>query len=158
MTNIWSLPQAKITAFVGSDEDFALGLAFTVNGAALDLSGISFALTIAGAGAVSTANGEVTDPSGNLIALAPAAVKAAWPSGRYTLSLLATDGTYSRDLLVRSTLTVGQPGAPILLAVGTNAGAVALLTEAQIGALLTSGGGASTSGVLDFSIPGNPLL
>ena len=107
-TLIESLPLLRASQGVGLDEDWIASFAFTdASGAALSLSGITFAATVAAQRA--TIAGVVV---GNVVTFTVyAASKAAWAPGTYAFSILATDGTYSKDVLVGSSVSVGDPAA-----------------------------------------------
>ena len=86
----------------------------------LSLAGISFAAKI---GALGNVAGSISASNVLTIAVA-AAAKTAWTAGVYPLSILASDGVQSFDLLANSSLTVGAPQLPIvarLLAPGASA-------------------------------------
>ena len=137
-SNITSLPVLTVTQGVGTDEDFALGLAFsTSSGAAANLSGLSFTATISALNftypgtPLATVTGSV---SNNVVSfIIPAAAKASWPTGVYWLTVTATDGVSTRDLVsIPSSVTVGSASAPTLAQQDVAGGFIASLTTPQI--------------------------
>ena len=122
-TNIESLPLLKITQGVGIDEDWILSIAFTAGGSALSLSGITFEAILAslpyGVDTMDTVSGVV---SGNIVTFTVlASAKASWQDGPYYLSILATDGTNTKDVLSYSSyLTVGNPSPAVVTTIAAS--------------------------------------
>ena len=138
-SNITSLPVLTVTQGVGTDEDFALGLAFsTSTGASANLSGLSFTATISALNftypgtTLATVTGSISN--NNLLTFyIPAAAKASWPTGVYWLTVTATDGVSTRDLVsIPSSVTVGSASAPTLAQQDVAGGFIASLTTPQI--------------------------
>jgi hypothetical protein len=120
MTNIASLPLLVATAGVQTDEDFIGSLALTRadGGTPLDLSGLTFTMKIGTFAMVA-----VSVFGGVLSWDVPTASKATWSTGRYRLSLLATDGVEIRDVFsAKSTITIGNDASFV---VSTASGATA---------------------------------
>jgi hypothetical protein len=117
-TSIESLPLLQVSIGAGSDEDLVIALGFTLADGVtpLSLAGISFTaavtnlLTETTIATLSSEAGEivVSGVSSNLLTLTElAAAKAAWPVGSYSLSLTASDGTFTKDVFVSSSVIVG---------------------------------------------------
>lgn len=114
MSSIESLPLLLTTAGVQTNEDFIYSLAFfySDNVTPIDLTGISFTLTIGSLATLSTGNGGIVvygSPPNIIVATKYAAAKASWPIGEYPMTLVATDGTYTLDVFAQSQLIVGAP-------------------------------------------------
>jgi hypothetical protein len=101
--NVHALQMWTVRASVMADEDFNLGpLAFVgADGSPLDLTGVSF---------VASSNGLniPASVSGNAVRLTAPAGSVKWSSGRFTLSLVATDGVRTHELFANSTIHVGR--------------------------------------------------
>lgn len=131
-TYIESLPLLQANIGVGPDEDLVIALGFTMADGVtpLSLAGISFTSSIVSLlsgttiATLSSEGGEivVSGGSSNLLTITElAAAKAAWAFGAYALTLTASDGTFTKDVLVSSSVIVGAPSplsVTILRAVG----------------------------------------
>lgn len=139
MTNIELLTLYRLLQGTGDDEDWILSIPFVDNdGNAVDLSGISFVASLALFGVVTaTTSGVVT---GNLVTfIIFAAAKASWAQSNYSVSVLATDGTYTKDILSASSiLAVGSPSPQVLTTLNGGAaslGAVSMQTSVNTTAI-----------------------
>lgn len=113
MSNILLLSLQQVVAGVEADEDFAPPslLFLEADGVTpIDLTGISFTARIGDFPPLTSANGAIAVSGNSLTFFVPAAQKN-WATGRYGFSLLASDGTNTRDIFANSTLTVGQPAS-----------------------------------------------
>lgn len=118
-TNIGFLPLYQATAGVATDEDWVFSIYFSLaDGTPINLTNIDFTFTVSNGGAViftanraSSTNPVVVSGAGNnaVTLIVYKAQKLAWALGGYGLSLVATDGIYTRDIFFNSTLTVGAP-------------------------------------------------
>jgi hypothetical protein len=135
-TNIESLPLLQANIGVGSDEDLVIALGFTMADGVtpLSLAGISFTaaatslLTGTTIATLSSLGGEVviSGASSNFLTITElAAAKAAWGVGAYALTLTASDGTYTKDVFVSSSVIVGAP-SPLSVTVVRAGGAAAV--------------------------------
>jgi hypothetical protein len=135
-TSIESLPLLQANIGVGSDEDLVITLGFTMADGVtpLSLAGISFTtavtslLTGTTIAILSSEGGEivVSGGSSNLLTITElAAAKAAWAVGAYALSLTASDGTFTKDVFVSSSVIVGAP-SPLSVTVVRALGVVAV--------------------------------
>ena len=109
MTNILVLPLLQVTTGVQTDEDFQFSAAYYYSDGAtpVSLSGITFTCAI---GNIATPSVSILSAAENVISIeVPAASKDAWPEGTFPFYLLATDGTYTRNLTANSYVTVGEP-------------------------------------------------
>ena len=90
-----ALPILKVLAGVQPDEDFAVTVSFAEPDGvtALPLTGITFDWTIG-----DFASGAATVSGGSVFITVLAAQKEAWPTGRFRITLTATDGTYTQDV------------------------------------------------------------
>ncbi len=113
MSNIELLPLLKIAAGVQADEDFNPSIAFfAADGVTpLSLAWIAFTARIGSVATLASAGGQivVSGAAGNILSFNVLAAAKNWPTGRYPFSLLATDGTYTRDVFADSFLVVGAP-------------------------------------------------
>ncbi len=128
-TNISLLPLQQVTASVEADEDFAPPpiLFFQSDGVTpIDLTGIAFTAWIGNNPALTSAFGGAIAVSGNSVSFFVAASAKEWPTGRYSFTLLASDGTFTRDIFANSTLTVGAPAAFSVSALAGAGSSVAL--------------------------------
>ena len=152
-TNIESLPLLQANIGVGSDEDLVIALGFTMADGVtpLSLAGISFTaavtslLTGTTIAILSSEGGEivVSGGSSNLLTITElAAAKAAWAVGAYALSLTASDGTFTKDVFVSSSVIVGAP-SPLSVTIVRAAGvaAVSAASPAAAGRARRSPGG-----------------
>ena len=149
MSSTLLLPTFGLTAGFGADEDLLLAVSFTLaDGVTPVPLPSSVVLTIAGVASLSVAGGQITamGTAGNVMLVnVPAASKAAWPTGRYPISLEVGDGTVTRNLLsATSRLSIGQPIPPVAIVGSANGALATLQTPAQINAL--SGGAGAASG------------
>jgi hypothetical protein len=129
MSNISLLSSQQVIASVDCDEDFAPPplLFFEADGVTpIDLSGISFTSRIGNFPALTNAGGGGIQVAGNSLTFFVPAASKNWPSGRFSFSLLASDGTFTRDLFANSTLTVGGAASFAVTSWATNTAAVAL--------------------------------
>ena len=136
MTQIASLPCLVATAGVEVDEDWSMSIGlFEFDGATpVSLAGLTLtaSLTPVGGGDAiydSAADIVVSGVGSNVLTLTVlAAAKAAWPPGLYRLEILATDGTYSCELVDRSKsrLRVGVPRFIRVTCMGNPSGYVAV--------------------------------
>ena len=153
MSNALPLPLATFAASVGYAEDFIIGFSFnSPNGSISDLTGVSFALTIQTLDVLSVANGRLVVIGNSIIAIRPAAQKMNWGGGVYPLSLMASDGTYSRELFSASSLRVGDAGKPLLRVLSSFSLGMVALSYDQINAILSTVPG-GTLGTFDFTTP-----
>ncbi len=114
MSTLTLLPLVRVADGVQPDEDWQLSLAFYLDDGVtpIDLTGLSFILTVDSLATLTTSGGEIvaSGPSNNLLVVtALAASKSNWSTGLYSMSLAASDGLFTRDLFAYSTLTVGSP-------------------------------------------------
>lgn len=143
MSAISLLPLLKVSAGVQTDEDFTLAIAFYLSDGVspINLTGISFTSRIGSIFSASTAAGTLSITganSNNLVFAVPASAKASWPTGAYTLSLLATDGTYTRDVFAMSTLTVGAPALDTIAPLVAPGGAPTSVASLQSSSVATA--------------------
>ena len=113
---VLGLPLARVQHTVSSDEDIMFGLSFMEEDfvTPLDLSGVDFSLTIGVGGSAVTltttpAQGMTVDAEkGALYGWLPIGDKRRQNlhAGAYALSLVASDGDFTRDVYTGSTLTV----------------------------------------------------
>ena len=66
-----------------------------------------------------------------------AAAKAAWAPGAYALSLTASDGTFSKDVFVSSSMTVGAP-SPLVVTVIRAAGVATVSVASPVPPIATA--------------------
>ena len=112
MSTLSLLPLIKVTDGVQPGEDWQLSIAFYLDDGVtpVDLSGLTFSLSIGALATLSSASGQIvaSGPLDNVLAItALAAETTNWPVAVYSLSLVASDGTYTRDIFALSTLAVG---------------------------------------------------
>ena len=141
MSNILLLSLQQVAASVEADEDFGPWTMtfFEADGVTpIDLAGISFTATIGPFQALTSGAGGALTVSGNTLTLFLPAAQKNWATGRYSFSLLASDGTYTRDILANSTVIVGAPAAFSVSAYssGGSANALSNLSGAALLALL----------------------
>jgi hypothetical protein len=142
-SNIALLSLQQVIAAVEADEDFAPPPLqfFEADGVTpVSLAGISFTAKIGAFPALASSAGAGIAVSGNSLTFFVPAASKAWGTGRYAFTLLASDGTYTRDIFANSTLTVGAPAAFSVSAfAGAGSGAaLSSLSGAQLLALLSS--------------------
>ena len=140
MSNIVLLSLQQVVAGVEADEDFAPPPLqfFEADGVTpIDLTGIEFTARIGMFPPLTSSGGGINVSGNSLTFFVPVAAKI-WPTGRFNFTLLASDGTYTRDIFANSTLTVGQPAAFSVVAFSSGGSAVGLssLSGAQLLALL----------------------
>ena len=114
MSSIEALPLLTTITGVQTNEDFIYSLAFYYddNITAIPLTGINFTASVGTIATLSTSNGAivVSGTDDNILTITEyAASKTSWLAGSYPLTLLATDGTYTRDIFAQSQLVVGAP-------------------------------------------------
>ena len=150
-TLIESLPLLRASQGVGLDEDWIASFAFTdASGAALSLSGITFAATVA---AQQAAIAGVV--AGNVVTFTVyAAAKTTWPPGTFAFAVLATDGTFSKDILVGSALTVGDPAA-LTVSIVSRGGAS---TSASVVSPQTAANTAAIAALQQIAFGGQPTI
>jgi hypothetical protein len=112
MSTLSLLPLLKVSDGVQPGEDWQLSIAFYLDDGVtpVDLSGLSFTLSLGALATLSSSSGQIVSsgPLTNVLAItAIAADTISWPTAVYSLSLVATDGTYTRDIFALSTLAVG---------------------------------------------------
>jgi hypothetical protein len=113
MSNILLLSLQQVIASVETNEDFAPAPLqfFEADGVTpIDLTGIEFTARVGMFPPLTSTGGGIEVSANSLTFFVPATAKV-WPTGRFNFSLLASDGTYTRDIFASSTLTVGQPAA-----------------------------------------------
>ena len=139
ITTIESLPLLRVSIGVGTDEDLAFTLPpfMASDGVTpLALTGITFTLSIGALAVLTSASGALTvsgSASNVLSVFQAAAGKTAWLAGVYPMSLLAADGTFTRDLFTQSWVTHAPDGAaPLYVAkVAGSSGVLAASVSAQ---------------------------
>ena len=112
MSTLSLLPLVKVTDGVQPGEDWQLSIAFYLDDGVtpVDLSGLTFTLSIGALATLTSATGQIvaSGPLVNVLAItALGAQTTSWPIAVYSLSLVASDGTYTRDIFALSTLAVG---------------------------------------------------
>jgi cellobiose-specific phosphotransferase system component IIC len=112
MSTLSLLPLVRVSDGVQPGEDWQLSIAFYLDDGVtpVDLGGLSFTLSIGALTTLSSSSGQIisSGPLTNLLAItALAAATMSWPTGVYSLSLMASDGIYTRDIFALSTLAVG---------------------------------------------------
>jgi hypothetical protein len=112
MSTLSLLPLAKVTDGVQPGEDWQLSIAFYLEDGVtpVDISGLTFTLMIGALATLTSASGQIvaSGPLANVLAItALGAQTANWPVAIYGLTLVASDGTYTRDIFALSTLAVG---------------------------------------------------
>jgi hypothetical protein len=113
MSNIRALPIYRVSDGVGVYEDWTLTFVLTLSDGVtpLDLSGIAFTANIwPPYGSPHTIVGVVSGASNNVLTFtALASAKVNWFAGICPLTILATDGVLTQDLIGFSTLALGSP-------------------------------------------------
>jgi hypothetical protein len=140
MSNILLLSLQQVIAGVEADEDFAPPPLqfFEADGVTpIDLTGIAFTARVGMFPPLTSSGGGIEVSGNSLTFFAPAAAKA-WRTGRFPFTLLASDGTFTRDVFASSTLTVGQPASFSVSAFsnGGSGAALSSLSGAQLLGLL----------------------
>ncbi len=140
MSNILLLSLQQVIAGVEADEDFAPPPLqfFEADGVTeIDLTGIEFTARVGMFPPLTSSGGGIGVSGNSLNFFVPAAAKV-WPTGRFPFTLLASDGTFTRDIFAHSTLTVGQPAAFSVSAFSSGGSGAALssLSAAQMLAML----------------------
>jgi hypothetical protein len=112
MSTLSLLPLIKVVDGVQPGEDWQLSIAFYLDDGVtpIVLSGLTFTASIGAVATLSSASGQIvaSGPLGNVLVITALATQTAnWPVAVYSLSLVASDGTYTRDLFALSTLAVG---------------------------------------------------
>ena len=139
MSNILLLGLQQAIASVQPSEDFAPPtlLFFEADGVTpISLDGIAFTAKI-GSVATLTAVAGLTVSGNALTFFVPVN---GWPTGKHDFTLLASDGTDTRDIFANSTLTVGQPASFQVTPYGgaSSGQMVAALSGATLLALISS--------------------
>lgn len=112
MSTLSLLPLVKVSDGVQPGEDWQLSIAFYLDDGVtpVDLSGLSFTLSIGALATLSSSNGQIVSsgPLANVLAITALATETmSWPTAIYSLSLVASDGIHTRDIFALSTLAVG---------------------------------------------------
>jgi hypothetical protein len=112
MSTLSLLPLVKVTDGVQPGEDWQLSIAFYLDDGVtpVDLSGLTFTLSIGALATLSSATGQIvaSGPLANVLIITELGAQTTnWPVAVYSLSLVASDGTYTRDIFALSTLAVG---------------------------------------------------
>lgn len=146
MSSVQLLPLLRVSAGVQADEDFSLSLAFYLSDGItpINLSGLTFIAKVGVLTTAVSASGAlvVSGASNNMLTLTIlAATKSSWCAGAYPLSLLASDGVYTRDIFALSTLTVGAPALnslTTLVAPGGSATSIATATSSALASAIAA--------------------
>ncbi|MGO8738064.1 hypothetical protein [Rhodoblastus sp.] len=136
----------QVIASVQPDEDFAPPtlLFLEADGVTpIDLTGIEFTARIGSFPPLTSGDGAITVSGSSLTFFVPAASKL-WPTGKYAFSLLASDGTNTRDIFANSTLTVGAPASFVATPYGSPSSSSAIVVGGLSGASLVASVGAMT--------------
>jgi hypothetical protein len=112
MSTLFLLPLIQIVDGVQTNEDWRLSIAFFLEDGitAIPLTGLTFSLAVGNISNITSTSGNITitGPTNNILTINVLATqKSSWTPGFYSLSLTASDGNSTRDLLASSSLTIG---------------------------------------------------